>query len=500
MLENTNKAIAYNSIVLYGKMGITTFCALLTTRFALQALGLVDYGLYAVLGGIISFISIFNTIMLSTSNRFIAMAIGRGNVEDANKQFNVNLLLHVAIAVFVLLIAFPIGNWYIPRYVSYEGPLSNAMMVYAFSVVGSVVSFVGVPYNGLLMAKEKFVVFSLVDVVLHVVKLLVAWMLVYHFEHKLFIYSLTMALVTGASTLIYIIYCSLHYHNVVRLRFVRNRDMYKSVLGFSSWVAVGAVAHVGKVQGAALVVNTFFNTVMNTAMGIASSINAYIHMFAQNLTQPMAPQITKSYAVGNRQRTDDLLIMSTKYSFLLTLLVSSVFLAAPDFLLKLWLGKVPPYASIFLILFIIDNLVQSMNSGVQNIIFASGKLALYQMVISLSNVLSVIVGYMALRGGAEAYYMIAIYICFSIIKFFAVQWVLHYTLHYDNRMLWKNSYFPSLLIVVLFVPMLFLLSSIHPIIRIAVVLSYLMILEFVIGLSKRERQRLLGFIKNIKNK
>ena len=183
MQENTNRAIAINSIILYGKLAITTICSLLTTRFALQALGVVDYGLYAVLGGIISFISIFNTIMLSTSNRFIAVAIGKGDMDEANKQFNVNLSIHVAIAVFVLLIAYPIGDWYIPRYVNYEGPLSNAMMVYCISILCSAMSFVGVPYNGLLMAKEKFIVFSFVDVVSHILKLIVAWLLVFHFYH-----------------------------------------------------------------------------------------------------------------------------------------------------------------------------------------------------------------------------------------------------------------------------------------------------------------------------
>lgn len=174
ILENTNRAIAYNSVILYSRMIVNTICALLSTRFALHALGVVDYGLYAVLGGIISFIGIFNTIMLSTSNRFIAVAIGKGNINEVNKQFNVNFIIHVAIAVFALIVTIPIGEWYIPRYVNYDGPLYNAHVVYIVSVIGSIFSFIGVPYNGVLMAKEKFIVFSLVDVALHVLKLAVA--------------------------------------------------------------------------------------------------------------------------------------------------------------------------------------------------------------------------------------------------------------------------------------------------------------------------------------
>lgn len=496
MQENTNKAIAINSVVLYGKTAINTICALFTTRFALQALGVVDYGLYAVLGGIISFISIFNTIMLSTSNRFIAVAIGKGDNNEANKQFNVNLVIHLTIAIIALLIAFPVGNWYIPRYVNYDGPLSNAIMVFTISVLGSVFSFVGVPFNGLLMAKEKFIVFSLADVILHILKLVIAWLLVYYFEHKLLIYTISMALMTAASTLIYILYCHRHFHEIVRLRVVRDKQLYKNVFNFSAWIGVGAVAHVGKTQGAALIVNAFFNTVMNTAMGIASNIMGYIGMFAHNVTQPMAPQITKSYAIGNTKRTTELLIMSTKYAFMLTLLVSSIFLVAPDWLLCLWLGDVPPHVTVFLMLFIADHLILSLNSGIQNIVFASGKIALYQIFSSSLNVFSVVLGYLVLRGGAEAYYLVVAYMCVSVLRFFALQFVLRYTLHFDNSILWKKSYVPSLLMVALFVPALFIPNSIHSSIRIIVSFGYLCVIEWYVGFDKSERIRLMGFVKS----
>lgn len=500
MQENTNKAIAFNSIIIYGKMAVTTVCALLTTRYALQALGVVDFGLYSVLGGIISLISIFNTIMLSTSNRFIAVAIGKGDIKVVNKQFNVNLTVHVAIALLALLVAFPLGNWYIPRYVNYDGPLSNALMVYYISIIGSIFSFVGVPYNGLLMAKERFIVFSLVDVVCHILKLIVAWILISYFEHKLLIYTITMAFMTAVPTIVYVLYCSKRFPEIVRLKIVRDREMYKNVFGFSAWVTVGAVAHVGKTQGAALVVNLFFNTVMNTAMGIATSVNHYISLFAHGVVQPMQPQITKSYAAGNKQRTDELLIMSTKYSFMLMLLVGSFFLVSPEWLLSLWLGEVPPYATTFLILFVVDGLVQSFNSGISNIIWASGKIGLYQLLTSMLNLLAILVGYFVLRSGVPAYYLTVTYICFSVIRFFAIQWSLHHTLNYDNMILWRNSYFPSLLIVILFLPVFIIPEAIHPLLKLVVSFLYLCILEWFVGLKKNERHHIVSFVKSKINK
>lgn len=496
MQENTNKAIVYNSAVLYVKMIINTLCGLLTTRFALEALGVVDYGLYAVLGGIISFIAIFNTIMLSASNRFIAVAIGKGDKEEINKQFNVNLVIHVGIAIVALLVTYPIGNWYIPRYVNYDGPLSNSMMVFFISVAGSILSFIGVPYNGLLMAKEKFIVFSAVDVIIHMAKLIVAFMLISHFEHKLLVYTITMALTTAFSTLIYVIYCSKHYKEIVRLRIVRDAQMYKSVFKFSSWVSFGAFAQVGKDQGAALLVNTFFNTAMNTAMGVASSINHYIGIFASNVIQPMAPQITKSFVSGNRARTDELLIMSTKFNFLLVLIVGCPFLVEPEWILGLWLGEVPQYASIFLVLLVIDKLVQSFNSGISNIIWAQGDIGRFQIVVSVINVLSIVLAYFVLKTGVPAYYLVVAYIFCSFIKFFAIQWALHKTLNYDNSILWKNSYIPSLIIIALMVPVFLIGTSLHPLTRITISMLYLVFLELYIGFRKNDRQKMASFIKS----
>lgn len=497
MQENTNRAILFNSAILYGKMLINTICTLLTTRFALQALGIVDYGLYAVLGGVISFIALFNTVMLSTSNRFIAVAIGKGDMDEVNKQFNVNLVIHIAIAFFALLIAVPVGEWYIPRFVNYDGPISNAFMVYLISVAGCIFSFVGVPYNGVLMAKERFIVFSLVDVISHIIKLLVAWLLLYYFTQKLLIYTVMMTIMTAVPTIVYYIYCNHHFRQIVKISLVRDRVMYKNVFGFSAWVGVGAIADITKSQGAALIVNAFFNTIMNTAMGVANSISAYISMFAKGIIQPMQPQISKSYAAGNRVRTDELLIMSTKYSFLLTFLFGSLLLVEPEWILSLWLGKVPPFTSVFLILLVVDHLVQSFNAGISNIIWASGKISLYQFLTSSLNILAIVAGYFVLKGGAAAYYLTITYICFSVIRFFAIQWTLHRTINYDNSILWKQSYLPSFLVVLSFLPIMLLTRWLHPALNLLLSFLYLCVLILLIGLNGSERQKVIKLFNHM---
>lgn len=476
-----------NSIILYVKMGVTTVCALITTRFALQALGVVDFGLYSVLGGIITLIGIFNVIMSSTSNRFLAVSIGMGDIEKTNSIFNVNLTIFIILALFMLAVCYPIGDWYIHRHINYDGDINNAMKVYLISICGSILSTLGVPYNGLLLAKEKFIVSSITDVVSHVIRLGVAALLVSHFRHKLLIYTITLALMSGMPTLIYILYCHRYYPDIVRRKAIIDKSLYKEVLSFSSWIGVGAVAMIGKNQGAALLVNAFFSTIMNTALGIANSVNSYIQMFANNVAAPMLPQITKSFVSGNIERVNQLLVMSTKMSFFLFLLMSAPFLVAPEWLLWLWLGEVPPYAALFLTLLIIDNLIQSFNSGISNVIFASGKVSGFQICVSTMNLLSIVLGYIALKSGAAAHSLFIIYIMVSTIKVFAIQLILHKTLHFNNIMLMKKSYLPSIIVLALFLPLLFFRINIHPLLHIFIAIAYLIFLILLLGIKKEER-------------
>lgn len=494
MQENTNKAIAYNTAILYFRLLAISVCSLFTTRFALKALGVNDFGLFSVLGSIISFIAIVNTIMLSTSNRFIAVAIGKGDSEDINKVFSVNVIIHTCVAVVTLLIAFPIGEWYIHKFVNFDGDIEVAISVFRISIVGSVISFVGVPYNGLLMAKEKFSVFCITDILLHIFKLGAVYLLIYYFKNKLIIYAIVVAITSAAPTAIYIIYCLVKYPLITSLRIVTDKALYKEVLSFSVWVAYGAIANIGKSQGAALLVNAFFSTIMNTALGIANTVNALIMNFAQNVTKPIAPQITKSYAAGNMERCNQLMVMTSKLSFLTMFIVSAPFLVETEYILQLWLGEIPEYAVIFTRLIVIDALLGSLNAGVSEIIFASGKIKLYQILVNTIWLFSILAGYLVLKTGAPAYALIYTYIVFTGIVLVVRQWVLHNSINYNNWILIKGAFLPSFMVVLLFLPVFFIDICIYPLLNIILLLGYLVVLIFLVGINKRERRYILQLI------
>ena len=347
MQENTNKSIFINSIILYARLFITAVAGLFTTRFTLQALGANDFGLFSVVGSVISFIAIINTIMLSTSNRFIAIAIGKDNVTEINRVFNVNLIVHILIAIVTLITAYPLGDWYILNHINYDGSINSVLTIYHIIIIGSVVSFIGVPYNGLLVAKERFFVFCLTEILASLVKVFVSYILIDYFTDKLLVYSLTICLTTAFPTLVFIVYCKKQFSKIVTFNFIKQWKLYKEMLGFSVWVGYGAIATIGKTQGAALIVNNFFNTAMNTALGIANSVNSILLMFANSINRSISPQIVKSYATGNTERSEQLVIIASKYSFLALLFVVSPFLVAPEWLFALWLGIVPDFVITF---------------------------------------------------------------------------------------------------------------------------------------------------------
>ena len=218
MQENTNRAIVLNSIILNARLIVTTLCSLLTVRFALKALGEVDYGLFSLLASTISLVAIINTIMAGTTRRFIAVAIGKSDIEEANKQFNVNLVVQMIVALVFLLVATFVGRWYVFNYVNYDGSLTTAFYVYCISIIGSAISFAGVAYHGLLTAKENFLVFCIVDVVSQICKLLISLLLVYYFQNKLLIYAFAMSVFTAAPVAYYAWYCSKYYQSTLRTK------------------------------------------------------------------------------------------------------------------------------------------------------------------------------------------------------------------------------------------------------------------------------------------
>lgn len=487
-------SIAINSIVMYVRLAIVSVCGLLYTRFGLQALGAEDYGLYAVVGGIVALMAIANSIMISVSNRFTAVAIAGGDVEEVNRTFNVNLIIHIAIAILMLLTALPVAHWYIAHYVQYAGQMRNVYTVCDIAIVASAISFIGVPYNGLLLAKERFFVYCSTDVGAALLKLVMTYLLIDHWENKLLIYALTMAVMTAYPTFVFIRYCRRHFGEMVRLRFVRDRRAYDDVLRFATGVGIGTLTGMVKLQGTQLLINAFFGTLLNSAVAVANTVNSLIQMFAQNISKAIAPQIYKSYAAHNEQRYTYLVCLSSRFTYLVMLAVALPFLLIPETLFGLWLKDIPEGTIAFSRLMIIDILIVSLNAGIVDIIFASGRIYLYQIVVNTLLALSIVLGGIALRLGLPAQYLFYSYIIFSALIFFIRPVIMLRVVKFDVRSLVRESYLPVLTVSALTAPVWLCRELMNPWLCMLLAMLWYGVLVWLIGLQRNERQKLIQLL------
>lgn len=488
MQENTNKAIAINSLILYVRLVVISISGLLYTRFSLEALGVNDYGLYSVIACIITFISVLNTIMVTTSNRFIAIAIGLHDKQEICNQFNINLLIHIAIALLTVVLATPIGHWYIQNFVSYNGNMSVVKVVYDVSIISAALSFVEVPYNGLLMARERFLVFCSTDVLMSLFKLFFTYLLISHFENKLIVYSWMMAFMSAFPTFVFWLYCRKAFANTTRFVFVREWKKYNEVLKFSASIGIGAIAMIGKVQGGALIINMFFTTAMNAGLAVANSVNTILMTFANNAQKPISPQIVKSYAVGDMQRCTNLVCLASKATYLSMFFVSIPFLISPELIFGLWLKSIPPYAVTFTRLLIIDNLIFSINAGVNDFVNATGKIKLYQIVINSLIVSAVIVGYIAIRYGMPPEYLFYVYITFSFIVFVVRPFILKHISKFNVSHLIHSSYIPVLTTTFAFLLVFIIKPYISQLQCCLIAYVFWGILVYVFAFNKMERR------------
>lgn len=496
MQEGTNKAIVVNTFITYIRLCVTIVCGLFTTRFALQALGSSDFGLSSLIGSIIIFIGVINTTMIGASNRFLASAIGQNDLQLISRTFNVTLLIHIGIAIVSLLIALPIGHIYILKYVNYEGPIGNAIIFYYITVIGSICSFIGVPYNGLMLARERFLAFSITEIVSSIFKASMTFCLLWFFKNKLLVYAIIISVCTFAPTIIYFIYCKKQFPKYTKFCFVKNWPLYRSVLSFSSYVGFGALTQVCQVQGASVIINIFFNTLMNTALGLANYIKSAISLCTQSITKPVSPQITKSYAQGNLERSQSLVIYISRATYLLTFLIAIPFLCETEAILKIWLSEVPPYAVIFSRLVIIEAIVNSLSRGMSEYAFATGNIKIFQIVVNSILLSSIVIGYVLLKIGYPPQALLYTYIIIDFYSFVARLIIFKVVYRFPITILIKRSIIPTIMVTLCTIPILFIqLNNCALLVRIIIECIYTLLIISIVGVTKVERNKVKSVIK-----
>ena len=492
-----NKRIAKNTLLLYVRMLFGMLVSLYTSRVILQTLGVEDYGVYNVVGGVISMFTFLNGAMSSATSRYITFEIGKGNIEQLKKVFSTSLQIHAIIALLIVILGETVGLWFLMNeLVIPEGRMDAAMWVYQCSIVSCVVGIMSVPYNADIIAHEKMSAFAYISVLEIILKLAIVYLLVVLPFDKLKVYAVLVLMVGLLIRYIYTRYCHKHFeesHYIHRI----DKPLLKEMSSFAGWSFWGNLASILYTQGLNMMLNIFFGPVVNAARGIATQIQGVVQQFVGNFQMALNPQITKTYASGELNKMHSLMFRSARFSFMLLFFLSLPIMLETNYILTLWLGIVPENTVIFARIIIAISLIYTIANPCIIANQATGKVKLYQAVVGGLLLLILPISYIVLKMGAPAYSVFIVHFCVESVAQFARMYMLRNMIDLPLLSYVKNIYLPIMGVVVLslVLPMLVYNNMQEGIIRLLAVgmtcvLSVAMTSLFI-GITRNERTFLI---------
>ena len=502
-IRSDNKRLAINTIILYVKLIISIVISFLVSRLVLDALGASDYGLYNVVGGIVTLLNTLGITMIATSYRFMAVEIGKGKRGNPNKVYNTILLIHIALAFFLLLIGETLGAYYVNHYLNVDTDrISDALFVLHISLITSAVYVLTIPINGLIIAREKFLFTAIVEIVSAIMKFVFILLLIQMVGNKLRIYACMLAVCQVIGPLAYQLYCHISDKEVIKWNFNRNREDYAIVMKFASGILLGAMACMARVQGAAMIINLFFGTVLNAAFGLATQVWTASDQFTNSLRQAAIPQIMKSHSSGDKQHSLDIVYLISRYSFLLMLLPAIPLIIGIDGILRLWLGIPPEYTDIFIVLLMVSGLVSSLGAGFDAEIQATGKIWKNQIGFSVINLSLLPIMYLMYKVGMPPYSnAIAMIVISSAVVIFQA-YIMRELTNFNIKKFLKENVIPCVISASIIMAPLFLLRSLvseefnNTLWLTIISLAWTLVVIFVVGTNKKEREMMISIISS----
>lgn len=383
MPSEDNRRIAKNTLFLYLRMFLTIVVNLYAARVIWQVLGIDDYGVYNVVGGIVTMFAFLNNAMVASSQRFISFELGKGNGERLRKVFCISVTVHILLAIGILFLAETVGLWFLNEKLNIPaGRMAAANWVYQCSVVAFMINVVSVPYNACIVAHEHMKAYGYFGILEVFMKLAIVFLLLLVSFDKLIVYAILVVCVSALMRLIYGVYCGRNFAEC-RYKFVSDHQLMKDMFSFAGWSFIGNLGFSVRDQGLNIVVNLFFNVAVNAAKGIATQIGAVVSGFSQNFQMALNPQITKAYAAGNIDNMMQLVYSGCKYSVFLMMLIVIPLVLASNHILQLWLGEVAPYTTGFVQLVLIVALIDSVVSPITTSLQATGHIKKFQLFISV---------------------------------------------------------------------------------------------------------------------
>lgn len=402
--SETNKRIAKNTFILYFRMVFSMLVALYTSRVILNVLGVEDYGIYGVVGGIVILFNVISGSLNAAISRFITFEIGRGNTDRLNRIFCTSMNIQIVLSVVFVLLSETVGVWFLETQMDIpRARMSAAYWVFQCSIFTFVINLLNVPYNAALIANERMGAFAYISILSTLLNLTVALLINFVTSDKLIFYAIAVLGVNLLIRLIYTVYCRMHFQET-RWYLIFDRPLLQEMAGFAGWNFFGASSGVLLGQGINVLMNLFFGVTVNAARSIAANVEGAVNQLINNFTMALNPQITKSYAAENLNYMHDLVCKGAKYSYFITYLIALPFLLETHQILVLWLKQVPDYAVVFTRWSIIITLSSVLSQTLITSMLATGDIKKYQIIISSLSFSIFILTYIGFTLGLSPYY------------------------------------------------------------------------------------------------
>ena len=496
-----NKRIAKNTALLYVRSLILLVITLYTSRVILKALGVEDYGIYNLVGGVVTMFAMISGTLSSASQRFITFALGEGDSGNCKKVFSNSITLHIVLGLIIVAILEIGGVWFLNHKLNIpEGRMAVANVVLQCSIATFFVNIISVPFNALIIAHEKMSAFAYISILEGVLKLLIAILLLYVWMDKLVLFAILQLALAVILRSIYSIYCNRHFEEAQRLKLHIDKGLFKDMFSFAGWNLFGQTSLVLRNQGVDIVLNMFFGVTVNAAKGVSNQVQRAVMQFVGNFQTALKPQLTKSVAQNDIQRTHELVIQGSRFSFYMMLLFTVPLIISSKEILGLWLVKVPDWASVFVQLTMFYLLLDTQSRFLMHAIMATGKIRNYQIVVGGTKLMAIPMAYLWLVAGGTPTVGIWVNIILEII-------CLGERLYFNKKMLnlpvadFLNSAFTKcflVLIVAMLLPYLtymYVTKNLWVVLPVSLASSLLAV--YCLGLNKHERTQLISKAEKI---
>lgn len=411
-LSENNKRIAKNTLALYFRMLFSMLVSLYTSRVFLNALGVEDYGINNVVGGLVGMFSILSGSLTAAISRFITYELGTGNIERLKKVFSTAINIQFGLGLIVILLAETIGLWFLnTKMIIPADRMLAANWVFQFSLISFFLGLISIPYNAAIIAHERMTTFAYIGIFEVLAKLGIALLIVHSPIDRLIFVSLFTCVIAVFVRLTYGIYCKLHFQEC-KYQLIWDKNLLRQMFSFAGWNFIGSSSAILRDQGGNILINLFCGPVANAARGVAYQVNTAIHGFANNFMTAINPQITKSYASGNHDYMMILIFQGARLSFYMLLILSLPIIINTSYVLELWLKTVPEHTSLFVRLVLIFTMCESISNPLVTAMLATGNIRKYQLIVGGLQMLNFPFSYFLLKLGfiPEIILVVAIFI------------------------------------------------------------------------------------------